>query len=134
MFSKKPQNIDPRSVVNKSIEIFKHCRTRRLLHISIIIGIGIENESTEQVEEQRMIIKLVIGLEINICKDKSTTKNNLSVSQQENEENESLKVKLLISSDAQSVAHSQDEIAKSSCQPVDHSRLFGTKELKRYLR
>ena len=51
-----------RSIVKKSLETFKNCSCkRRLLNISIEIGVGIKDKSTAEIEKKGMIVELMIG-------------------------------------------------------------------------
>ena len=50
------------SIVKKSLETFKNCSCkRRLLNISVEIGVGVEDKSTTEVEEKGVIVKLMVG-------------------------------------------------------------------------
>ena len=51
-----------RSIVEKSLEAFKNrSGKRRLLNISVEIGVGVEDKSTAEVEEKGVIVELMVG-------------------------------------------------------------------------
>lgn len=120
------EDMTAREVVDEGLEVLEDGSTWGLIDIEVKLGVGEEEECSEEVEQQRVVVELVVGGAYDTCKHQCCPYHALGVGEEEDEEEETFEVQLLVGLDAQRVGHCQQHVAHHCCHPVQHPTLLGT--------
>jgi hypothetical protein len=73
------EDVDSRGVVEEGLKTFEDSCPRRLLDVAVEVGVGVQNESPDEVEEEGVIVELVVGGDVDVLKDENASQYHLSI-------------------------------------------------------
>jgi hypothetical protein len=93
---KASENIAARSVIDESLEILDNCSSWRLIDVQVEARVRPQEQGAQQMQQQRVIVELMIGLILDLHKDQDGPNEYLRIRQQKNQEDKSLEIQFLI--------------------------------------
>jgi hypothetical protein len=73
------EDVDSRGVVEEGLKTFEDSCPRRLLDVAVEVGVGVQDESPNEVEEEGVIVELVVGGDVEVLKNENASQYHLSI-------------------------------------------------------